>query len=62
MGEPQPVLSIVKVVSLIALRGELLFWKERRGLAGTASSMPDGRNANTDAECGQIQYNHNKSK
>ena len=27
-----------------------------------ASGMPDERNANTDAERGQIQYNHNKSK
>jgi hypothetical protein len=28
----------------------------------TASGMPDERNRNTDAERGQIQYNHNKSK
>ena len=43
-----------------ALRGELLLRKKLRGMPRTASGMP--RNSNTDAERGQIQYNHNKSK
>jgi hypothetical protein len=43
-----------------ALRGELLLRKKLRGMPRIASGMPG--NSNTDAECGQIQYNHNKRK
>jgi hypothetical protein len=45
-----------------ALRGELVLRKKLRGMPRTASGMPDERNANTDAERGQIQYDHNKRK
>ena len=36
--------------------------KKLCGILRTASGMPDERNSNTDAERGQIQYDHNKSK
>ena len=42
------------------LRGQLLLRKKLRGVPRTASGMP--RNSNTDAERGQIQYNHDKRK
>ena len=43
-----------------ALRGGLLLGYKLRGMSRTASGMPG--NSNTDAERGQIQYNHNKPK
>jgi hypothetical protein len=45
---------------LDALRGGLQLRKKLRGMSRTASGRL--RNSNTDAERGQIQYNHNKSK
>ena len=36
--------------------------KKLCGILRTASGMPDERNSNTDAERGQIQYDHNESK
>jgi hypothetical protein len=44
------------------LGGELLLRKKLRTCRVLLSGIPDERNPNTDAERGQIQYNHNKSK
>jgi hypothetical protein len=44
------------------LCGQLFLRKELRGIPRTASGMPDERNANTDAERGQIHYDHDKGK
>jgi hypothetical protein len=44
------------------LLGELYLRKKFRGIPPIATAMPDERNANTDAERGQIQYDHNESK
>src|SRR5437667_10335458 len=42
--------------------GRVVSSEKLRGIPRTATAMPDERNSNTDAERGQIQHDHTKSK